>query len=393
MRPAWMLSSLMSYVVYFHFLSFSAALVLDTFKDVSLGGCTCTFTMVLDDDGIIHDKNSACNRKCTRKSIEATLGGPASVSNIYRIHMQVARGSVKVVKLTATLVGPAQATKVPETSSVPSPAPSPAPPLAPGPVFHPKSGKFCDRFVMECLDGDSFPNIGQAFRGYNLMVGDPLNYGGDPGFQGHIFDEAGERNGLVRFGNTAGNDLNRCDGSVRADFIETSEEFLESIMRSDNSRKTFQIGSEVELTGSLGATAGANANLGGADAGLTLPVGPFEVAVIGGVGGEVGVQGGVQATVTLPPLYQSVSSNSQVMTEISEGLESNQISITRSSFSCYEYDFKITEFQHPVFTGHTSVICDGSTQLSHHERWTPHTEAGESMSHTFFLKGFPLSCS
>ena len=105
-----MLSSQMSYVVYFHFLSFSAALVLDTFKDVSLGGCTCTFTMVLDDDGIIDDKNSACNRKCTRKSIEATLGGPASVSNIYRIHMQVARGSVKVVKLTATLVGPAQAT-------------------------------------------------------------------------------------------------------------------------------------------------------------------------------------------------------------------------------------------------------------------------------------------
>ena len=104
MRPAWMLSSLMSYVVYVYFLSFSAALVLDTFKDVSLDGCTCTFTMVLNDDGIVDDKNSACNRKCTRKSMQATLGGPASVSNVYRIHMQVARGSVKVVKLAATLV-------------------------------------------------------------------------------------------------------------------------------------------------------------------------------------------------------------------------------------------------------------------------------------------------
>ena len=126
-------------------------------------------------------------------------------------------------------------------------------PLGALPAVFPKSGPFCDRFVSECLDGSSFPNIGQAFRGYNLILGDPLNYGGDPGFKGHIFDEAGERKGGVRFGNIAGNDLNRCDGSVRADFIQTSEEFLESIMRSESSRKSFQIGSEVEVTASLSA--------------------------------------------------------------------------------------------------------------------------------------------
>ena len=181
------------------------------------------------------------------------------------------------------------------------------------------------------------------------MQGDPLNFGGDPGFKGHIFDEAGERNGKTRFGNTAGNDLNRCDGSVRADFIQTSREFLESIMRSESSRKTFQLGSEVVLTAGLnaGVETGADGGLGVGN-GVTIPV-------TGNLGGNVGgnVGGSVGATVTIPPLFQSVSSNSKVMAEISEGLESNQISLTRSSFSCYEYEFEITEFQHPGLTGHS----------------------------------------
>ena len=326
-------------LMFLYTLSFTAATTLDTFKDVRLKACTCTFTMVLN-DGIVEDKNSACNKKCSGKSMKVTLGGPASVANIYRIQMNVAKGSVNIVKLSATLVGKAQNT----TAITEGPQISPTP--APVPAIYPKSGQFCNRFVTECLDGDSFPNIGQAFRGYNLLLGDPLNYGGDPGYKGHIFDEAGERNGLVRFGNTAGNDLNRCDGSVRADFIETSEEFLESIMRSENSGKTFQIGSEVELTGSLGYEGNVNGNV--------------EIPGVAEVGGGAGTSAGVQATVTLPPLYQSISSNSQVMTQVSEGLESNQVSITRSSFSCYEYDFEITEFQHPLLSGPFD-ISDGST--------------------------------
>ena len=306
--------------------------------------------MTLNGEGFVDVENAGCNRKCSKKSIAATLGGPASVSNIYRIQINVARGSVTVVKLVATLVVPAQSTT---PASEGTSGPEGTGPEGTGPetlpVFHPKSGPFCDRFVSECLDGSSFPNIGQAFRGYNLILGDPLNYGGDPGFKGHIFNEAGERNGGVRFGNTAGNDLNRCDGSVRADFIQTSEEFLESIMRSESSRKTFQIGSEVEVT--AGVSGGVEA---GGEAGVGIPL-PLAVPVTPNVGGSVGgnVGGSVGATVTIPPLYQSVSSNSQVMAQLSEGLESNQISITRSSFSCYEYDFEITQFQHPEFTGPT----------------------------------------
>ena len=66
--------------------------------------------------------------------------------------------------------------------------------------------------------------------------------------------EAGERHGKVRFGNIAGNDLNCCDGRVRADFIETSEEFRESIMRSKSTGKSFKVGSEVQLNGQVSAT-------------------------------------------------------------------------------------------------------------------------------------------
>ena len=359
-------------------LSSSVSLSLDTFQDVKVSGCTCKFAITLTDDGLVDAKNSACNKKCTKKNLAATLGGPASVSNLYKIQFNVVRGSVTIVKLIATLVSASE-------SSTPEPTTPEGTEgtYKPFPGFHPKGGPYCDRFVNECLDTSSYPNIGQAFRGYNLMQGDPLNFGGDPGFKGLIFDEAGERDGRVRFGNTAGNDLNRCDGSVRADFIQTSREFLESIMRFESSRKTFQIGSEVVVTAGLnaGLSGGLNGGGGGGGGGgVTVPVIVQQqqgqqavgggcywcryVPVTGNVGGNVG--GSVGATVTIPPLYQSVSSNSKLMEEMSKGLESNQISLTRSSFSCYEYEFEITEFQHPGFTGPQLIISDGSISLIGH---------------------------
>ena len=115
----------------------------------------------------------------------------------------------------------------------------------------------------------------------------------------------------MRFGN-------RCDGSVRADFIETSEEFRESIMRSKSTGKSFKVGSEVEVSGKVSA-------------------------------GVEGVEAELGASRTIPPLSQSGSSNSQVMGKLLEGFESNSISITRAGFSCYEYEYEITEYQHPGF--------------------------------------------
>merc|ERR1712106_101895 len=309
---------------------------LDDFQNLKIQvgskACTCSFTMVEDDD-IVDAKSAGCNTKCSGKG-RIKLGGPPPSANFYSLEIKVSKGSVTVTRVSANL----------PANFIPAVAP-----------FNPKMGEVCSKFVSECLDRDSFPNIGQAFRGYNLILGDPLNYDGDPGYEGHIFDEAGERNGLVRFGNTAGNDLNRCDGSVRADYIETAEEFLDSTMRSQDSKKWFQIGSEVEVTGTLGVDGNANVE-GNANGGASLEV-PYipGVGVNGGAGvgagAGVGGQAGVSATVTIPPLYQSVTSNSKVMTDISEGLESNQISITRSSFSCHEYEFEITESQHPFFTG------------------------------------------
>lgn len=133
----------------------------------------------------------------------------------------------------------------------------------------------------------------------------------------------------MRFGNIAGNDLNRCDGSVRADFIETSEEFRESIMRKRESGNNFKVGSEVEVSGEVSANADA----------VKVPV----------VGTAVGVGANVGASTTIPPLSQSSSSNSQVMLQLLEGIESRNQSVTRAGFTCYEHEFEITEYQHPTF--------------------------------------------
>lgn len=401
-------------------LSSRSSQTLDTFENVKVNigktVCTCSLTMIISND-IVNIKNAACNKKC-KGSAQITLGGPASTAHIYNLVIKISKGSLTASRISANLfsnlTSSSPTTEGPITSSPPA-IPNPSKPSLS--VYPRLGGFFCENHIKECLDGDSFPNIGQAFRGYNLLLGDPLNFGGDPGFEGHIFDEAGERNGLVRFGNTAGNDLNRCDGSVRADYIETVDEFLESILKSGHSQKWFQIGSEVDLTFSVGYEAGAsvaaNVEIGasaegcaelsgsvGANAGLGRKIGEDDpgketegriapalaagglgslgsllgavapsVGINGevgagvggcvGVGGSVGagaeagasVSGSASASVTIPPLYQSVSSNSKVMADITEGLETKQISITRSSFSCYEYEFEITDFQHPTFTG------------------------------------------
>ena len=318
---------------------------MDTFQDKELifgpKTCICSFTLV-ENDGLVDVQTAKCNSKCSGKD-KIRLGGPLPTTNLYNLEIEVSKGSVTVTKITATLATEVNiAPKNNLTSSYRS--------LTSArkiDIFNPKMGEYCEKFVSECLDRNSFPNIGQAFRGYNLILGDPLNYDGDPGFESHIFDEASERNGRVRFGNTAGNDLNRCDGSVRADFIETAEEFLESTMRSQYSKKWFQIGTEIDLTASAGVKAEGNGNANAE--GGQVPFIPG-LGVGGEVGGSVSGHASVEASVTIPPLYKSVSSNSQVMTEIAEGLESNQISVTRSSFSCHEYEFEITESQHPAFT-------------------------------------------
>ena len=135
-------------------LSSSVSLSLDTFQDVKVSGCTCKFAITLTDDGL-DAKNSACNKKCSKKNLAATLGGPASVSNLYKIQFNVVRGSVTILKLTATLVSASESsTHEPTTPEGTEGS------YKPFPGFHPKGGPYCDRFVNECLDTSSYPNIG-----------------------------------------------------------------------------------------------------------------------------------------------------------------------------------------------------------------------------------------
>jgi len=173
----------------------------------------------------------------------------------------------------------------------------------------------CDENVLEiCRDSDTYPNIGKGFRGYNPIRGDPLAENGDPGYEAHIFDEETERHGKVRFGNTAGHDLNRCDGNVAADFLSTAEDFLESVTTSEGSSSSFDVGPEMDISGSIS----------------------FKDVV------EVGVER------TIPPLYQSMSSNSKIMTNFAGRMSSEDRKVTRTRFTCSEYSFDIKGYQHPV---------------------------------------------
>merc|ERR1719348_313056 len=63
-------------------------------------------------------------------------------------------------------------------------------------------------------------------------------------------------------------------------------------------------------------------------------------------------EGPVSAEVsrTIPPIYQSSGSNSRVMQDISSRLTKKGQKVTRSKFSCYEYEFEIYSAQHPVLT-------------------------------------------
>ena len=118
--------------------SSSASLLLDTFKDVKLSGCTCSFTMVLNDEGIVDAENAACNKKCSKKSIRAHLEGPDSnIGALYRIQMNVARGSVTVVRLSATFTGPSEST-TPASEGTAGPPELTPPPPSPCQDFIPK---------------------------------------------------------------------------------------------------------------------------------------------------------------------------------------------------------------------------------------------------------------
>jgi len=173
----------------------------------------------------------------------------------------------------------------------------------------------CEKYVQNCRDEDSYPNIAQGFRGYNPIKGDPFSLAADSGYEAPIFDENTERDGANRFGNVAGNDLNRCDGKVQADFLQTVEEFFSSVTTSEGDNSGFHVGPELDISAGIGKK-------------------------------------GVQATVDrkVPHIAESVGSSSNIMTEISKSLTSHNRMVTRSRFNCYEYEFEIKDTHHPMFT-------------------------------------------
>jgi len=175
----------------------------------------------------------------------------------------------------------------------------------------------CSKCLVDCREDVQYPNIAQGFRGYNPVLGNllPLGTSKDPGYKAIIFDEESERVGSTRFGNTAGSALNRCNGNVRADFFQSSEEFLSSITEMEGSQGGFKVGPELKISGKFGKKGAA-----------------------------------ISASTTIPPIYQSMGSNSEVMTDTTNDMTINDRRVARSRFQCYSYEFDIKDAQHPKLT-------------------------------------------
>jgi len=213
--------------------------------------------------------------------------------------------------------------------------------------FDSLKGLKCD-CVADCRDEDTYANIQQGFLGYNPALSDPLPIGskGDSGYQAAIFDVFKEREGGVRFGNTAANDLNRCDGSIQADVLSSSKDFISSVTTKEGDMSGFHVGPELDISASAK---------------------------------------GVEASKHIPPIFQSVGSRSSVMTEIAKGFASEQSVVTRTKSSCFSYSFSIEEYQHPMLKEEFKTELNVLDQcLGDLESYDLRTQTHDTCVRTFF---------
>lgn len=206
---------------------------------------------------------------------------------------------------------------------------------------------------VQCADLTSFPNIGNAFVGYDIVLGDPTERD-DRGYRGFIFDEAHERSGPVRFENTYARENNACDQQIKSTTITSGEKYLESVFHHEGFGFGLQLGSEVGVGAEVGGMVGADLSTGLPPFGIpfSIPGLPFPTNVnIPGVEGPTlksSVSPKVSLNTKIPPLLQASSSNTKQMKNIISNLESDIFSLSKSTAKCYSYTVEIREVHHPT---------------------------------------------
>ena len=132
---------------------------------------------------------------------------------------------------------------------------------------------------LDNCDEKKYPNIEEGFRGYNVIRGTMMIGGTDlDGYRSMIFDHNKEKCGQAPFGNIAGHNLASCSSHEIFQFIESSSAFVKKTASSSGSGGGFSVGTETKVSVSI----------------------PLEEA---GIPAEVGLEK------TIPPLYQTSSSN------------------------------------------------------------------------------------
>jgi len=126
----------------------------------------------------------------------------------------------------------------------------------------------CEIAAKSCVghftDTESYPNIAEGFKGYDIILGNLiLGENDDNGLRSLIFDEAAERSGPVRFNNIAGHSLKQCTKNFESKFINNVDDFLESTVRTDSTDGSRRAGQEVNIVGSLEGKVHGNVNANG----------------------------------------------------------------------------------------------------------------------------------
>ena len=88
-------------------------------------------------------------------------------------------------------------------------------------------------------------NLYQAFRSYDIILGDPLHHESDPGYQGTVFDTESA------CGNLAGHPQKSCSTSLNTVLWGKAGEFFRNTISSHGSSIGGQVGPDIEVSASI----------------------------------------------------------------------------------------------------------------------------------------------
>lgn len=228
----------------------------------------------------------------------------------------------------------------------------------------------CEAAVQDCAthfaDLTRYPNIVTAFRGFDVVLGGVDVPARVDGFKSLIFDEAHERSGSVRFRNIAGHGSVICTKSVDVRIIKNVTQMFDSESSTTFESSSRQLGLEIGVSAGIGVTGTLSADFKNsatrAEARTRSMSGPIntgsgslsqrqQASSSSGSGSGFSRSTGAQVGVafTIPPIWNSLASSSDIKQNIATNLESKNVMTSEASTKCGKYNYRIQRYSPPEF--------------------------------------------